>query len=68
MSTQQNQSTESINAEIARLQQRLEELLGECPLMDDEVNAVERDLRAILARRGEFPGEIRWGAKGVLGS
>jgi hypothetical protein len=53
MSPQPSQSTESINAEIARLQQRLEELLGESPLMDDEVNAVERDLRAILARWSE---------------
>ena len=49
MSPQQNQSTESINAEIARLQQRLEELLGESPRMDDEVNAVERDLRALIS-------------------
>jgi len=48
MSHQQNQSTASIKSEIARLQQRLEELLGESPRMDDEVNAVERDLRALI--------------------
>jgi archaellum component FlaC len=49
MSHQQNQSTASIKSEIARLQQRLEELLGESPRMDDEVNAVEPDLRALIS-------------------
>jgi len=49
MSHQQNQSTASIKSEIARLQQRLEELLDESPRMDDEVNAVERDLRALIS-------------------
>ena len=49
MSHQQNQSTASIKSEITRLQQRLDELLGESPRMDDEVNAVERDLRALIS-------------------
>ena len=49
MSHQQNQSTASIKSEITRLQQRLDDLLGESPRMDDEVNAVERDLRALIS-------------------
>lgn len=49
MSHQENQSTASIKSEITRLQQRLDDLLGESPRMDDEVNAVERDLRALMS-------------------
>jgi hypothetical protein len=49
MSHQENQSTASIKSEITRLQQRLDDLLGESPRMDDEVNAVERDLRALIS-------------------
>ena len=53
MTLQTSQLTESKKAKIARLPQRLDELLDESPRMDDEVNAVERDLRAILARWSE---------------
>ena len=49
MSHQENQSTASIKSYITRLQQRLDDLLGESPRMDDEVNAVERDLRALMS-------------------
>jgi HAMP domain-containing protein len=38
---------ESLHAQIARLEQQLEMLLSEAPIMDDEVNAIERDLRAL---------------------
>jgi len=43
----------SIQAEIERLEQRLQELLSDAPVMDDEVNAVERDLQALQRRLTE---------------
>ena len=43
----------SIQAEIERLEQRLQDLLCESPVMDDEVNAVERDLEALRRRLAE---------------
>ena len=37
----------SIKAEIEKLELQLGELLSDSPVMDDEVNAVERDLEAL---------------------
>lgn len=39
--------TASLSARIAELEERLQQLLGEPHVMDDEVNAVERDLQAL---------------------
>jgi len=38
---------ELLQAQIDKLQQKLQELLSEPQVMDDEVNAVERDLEAL---------------------
>jgi hypothetical protein len=51
MTNLQEQTPESLDAEIVRLQERLQELLTESPVMDDEVNAVERDLQALIQRQ-----------------
>lgn len=40
----------SIQAEIEKLELQLGELLSDSPVMDDEVNAVERDLEALRRR------------------
>ena len=59
MTHQRGQHNESLTAEIIRLEQRLEELLAERPIMDDEVNAVERDLRALRALTNVLQAKIR---------
>jgi hypothetical protein len=46
---------ELLQVQIDQLQQKLQELLSEPQVMDDEVNAVERDLEALkllLAKAG----------------
>ena len=40
-------TSETLQSQIARLEQKLQELLSETQVMDDEVNAVERDLKAL---------------------
>jgi hypothetical protein len=45
---------QSVQAEIDRLEQQLKVLLSESPVMDDELNAVERDLEALRRKRADF--------------
>ena len=38
---------ETLQAQIERLEQQLQELLSEKPVMDDEINTAVRDLEAL---------------------
>jgi hypothetical protein len=46
-------AVESLQAQIARLEEQLQGLLSEIPLMDDEINAVERDMEALRRKLAE---------------
>jgi hypothetical protein len=50
MSTTYAQDIDVLRDSIAKLEQRLQELINEPEVMDDEVNSVERDLQALRRR------------------
>jgi hypothetical protein len=50
MTTPPTQLNAVLLARIAKLELQLGELLSDSPVMDDEVNAVERDLEALRRR------------------
>ena len=53
MTTPPTQLNAVLLARIAKLELQLGELLSDSPVMDDEVNAVERDLEALRRKLAE---------------
>jgi phage shock protein A len=53
MSTSPTQPNATLLARIAKLEQLLQELLSDSQVMDDEINAVERDLQALRRKLAE---------------
>jgi hypothetical protein len=53
MTTSTTQPNATLLARIAKLEQLLEELLCDSPVMDDEVNTVKRDLQAMRRKLAE---------------
>lgn len=47
MTTTSSEQNDTLIAQIAKLEERLEDLKYEPQAMDDEINAIERDLAAL---------------------
>ena len=53
MTTTPTQPNATLLVRITNLETQLEDLLSDSPVMDDEVNSVERDLQALRRKLAE---------------